>query len=142
MAEAAEGAPLALVGVERHYSQGDAKLHILTGADLVLASGQMVALVAPSGAGKSTLLHIAGLLERPDGGDVIVDNLSSAELDDAARTRLRREAIGFVYQSHYLLGEFSALENVMLPQMIRGLPRGESRTRASELLRVLGLLGR
>ncbi len=104
MAEAPEGAPLALVGVERHYSQGDAKLHILTGADLVLASGEMVALVAPSGAGKSTLLHIAGLLERPDGGDVIVDNLSSAELDDAARTRIRREAIGFVYQSHYLLG--------------------------------------
>jgi lipoprotein-releasing system ATP-binding protein len=139
VAEAPDGAPLALVGVERHYSQGDAKLHILTGADLVLASGEMVALVAPSGAGKSTLLHIAGLLERPDGGDVIVDNLPSAELDDTARTRLRREAIGFVYQSHYLLGEFSAVENVMLPQMIRGLPRGEARTRASELLRVLGL---
>ena len=101
MAEAPEGAPLALVGVERHYSQGDAKLHILTGADLVLASGEMVALVAPSGAGKSTLLHIAGLLERPDGGDVIVDNLSSAELDDTARTRIRREAIGFVYPSRH-----------------------------------------
>jgi lipoprotein-releasing system ATP-binding protein len=138
-AAAGEGAPLALVGVERHYSQGDTKLHILTGADLVLAAGEMVALVAPSGAGKSTLLHIAGLLERPDGGDVVVDGLASAKLDDAARTRLRRETIGFVYQSHYLLGEFSAIENVMLPQMIRGLPRSEARMRASELLRVLGL---
>jgi lipoprotein-releasing system ATP-binding protein len=136
-AAAGEGAPLALVGVERHYSQGDTKLHILTGADLVLAAGEMVALVAPSGAGKSTLLHIAGLLERPDGGDVVVDGLASAKLDDAARTRLRRETIGFVYQSHYLLGEFSAIENVMLPQMIRGLPRSEARMRASELLRVL-----
>jgi lipoprotein-releasing system ATP-binding protein len=138
-AKAREGAPLALVGVERHYAQGDARLHILTGADLVLGAGEMVALVAPSGAGKSTLLHIAGLLERPDGGDVIIDGLTSAALDDAARTRLRRESIGFVYQSHYLLGEFSAIENVMLPQMIRGLPRGEARARASELLRLLGL---
>ena len=140
MAEARNDAPpLRLVGVERHYAQGDERLHILTGADLTLAAGEMVALVAPSGAGKSTLLHIAGLLERPDGGDVIVDGLVSARLDDAARTKLRREAIGFVYQSHYLLGEFSAIENVMMPQMIRGLDRGEARKRAGELLRLLGL---
>jgi lipoprotein-releasing system ATP-binding protein len=138
-AMAGEGAPLRLVGVERHYAQGDERLHILTGADLVLSAGEMVALVAPSGAGKSTLLHIAGLLERPDGGEVIVDGLVSAKLDDAARTRLRREAIGFVYQSHYLLGEFSAIENVMMPQMIRGLTRFEARKRADELLRLLGL---
>jgi lipoprotein-releasing system ATP-binding protein len=132
-------APLRLAGVERHYAQGDERLHILTGADLTLEAGEMVALVAPSGAGKSTLLHIAGLLERPDGGDVIVNGLVSAELDDAARTRLRRETIGFVYQSHYLLGEFTAIENVMMPQMVGGLDRGEARKRAGELLRLLGL---
>ncbi|SDR40979.1 lipoprotein-releasing system ATP-binding protein [Rhizobiales bacterium GAS191] len=134
--------PLRLHGVERHYAQGDERLHILTGADLTLRTGEMVALVAPSGAGKSTLLHIAGLLERPDGGDVIINGLSSSKLDDAARTKLRRETIGFVYQSHYLLGEFSALENVMLPQLLRGLPRAEARKRAGELLRVLGLAER
>jgi len=133
---------LRLSGVERHYAQGDERLHILTGADLALGAGEMVALVAPSGAGKSTLLHIAGLLERPDGGDVVVDGLSSAKLDDAGRTRLRRESIGFVYQSHYLLGEFSAIENVMLPQMIRGLSRAKARQRAAELLRLLGLAER
>jgi lipoprotein-releasing system ATP-binding protein len=141
-AGAGEGAPLRLQAVERHYAQGDERLHILTGADLVLGTGEMVALVAPSGAGKSTLLHIAGLLERPDGGEVIVDGLSSAKLDDAARTKLRRESIGFVYQSHYLLGEFTALENVMMPQMLRGLGRAEARKRASELLRLLGLAER
>ena len=143
MAEATGGeAPLRLDHVQRHYAQGDERLDILTGADLTLAAGEMVALVAPSGAGKSTLLHIAGLLERPDGGDVIVNGLVSAELDDAARTRLRRETIGFVYQSHYLLGEFSAVENVMVPQMLRGLPRGEARQRSTELLRLLGLAER
>jgi lipoprotein-releasing system ATP-binding protein len=134
-----EAPPLKLIGVERHYAQGPDKLHILTGADLELGKGELVALVAPSGAGKSTLLHIAGLLEKPDGGDVIVDGLTSAALDDAGRTRLRRETIGFVYQSHYLLGEFSALENIMLPQMVRGLSRTEARKRATELLKLLGL---
>ena len=141
-ARAGEETPLRLDHVQRHYAQGDERLDILTGADLTLAAGEMVALVAPSGAGKSTLLHIAGLLERPDGGDVIVNGLVSAELDDAARTKLRREAIGFVYQSHYLLGEFSAVENVMVPQMLRGLPRGEARQRSTELLRLLGLAER
>ena len=131
-----------LDAVERHYSQGEERLHILTGADLTLQAGEMVALVAPSGAGKSTLLHIAGLLERPDGGEVIVNGLFSAKLDDGARTKLRRETIGFVYQSHYLLGEFTAIENVMVPQMVRGLGRGEARTRAAELLRLLGLAER
>jgi len=141
-ARAGEGTPLRLLGVERHYRQGDERLHILTGADLTLGIGEMVALVAPSGAGKSTLLHIAGLLERPDGGEVVVDGLVSAKLDDGARTRLRREAIGFVYQSHYLLGEFSAIENVMVPQMIRGLGRAQAHKRAAELLRLLGLAER
>jgi lipoprotein-releasing system ATP-binding protein len=141
-AEAEKSAPLRLVGVERHYTQGEERLHILTGADLTLNAGEMVALVAPSGAGKSTLLHIAGLLERPDNGEVVIDGLVSAKLDDVARTRLRRESIGFVYQSHYLLSEFSAIENVMMPQMIRGLARAEARARSAELLRLLGLTER
>jgi lipoprotein-releasing system ATP-binding protein len=125
--------------VERRYTQGDAVLEILKGAELAVWPGQSVALVAPSGAGKSTLLHIAGLLEHPDGGEVYLDGAPTAALSDMARTRLRRNTIGFVYQAHYLLPEFSALENVMLPQMIRGLQRNEAQHRASELLSYLGL---
>jgi lipoprotein-releasing system ATP-binding protein len=128
-----------LHAVERRYQQGDATLEILRGAELAVWPGQSVALVAPSGAGKSTLLHIAGLLEHPDGGEVYLDGAATSGLSDAARTRLRRNAIGFVYQAHYLLPEFSALENVMLPQMIRGLARAEARNRAVELLSYLGL---
>ena len=125
--------------VERRYHQGDAVLEILKGGDLAIWPGQSVALVAPSGAGKSTLLHIAGLLEHADGGEVFLDGEPTAALSDAARTRLRRNSIGFVYQAHHLLPEFSAIENVMLPQMVRGLGRGEARKRASELLSYLGL---
>ena len=125
--------------VERRYTQGDAVLEILKGAELAVWPGQSVALVAPSGAGKSTLLHSAGLLEHPDGGEVYLDGAPTAALSDMARTRLRRNTIGFVYQAHYLLPEFSALENVMLPQMIRGLQRNEAQHRASELLSYLGL---
>ena len=99
----------------------------------------MVALVAPSGAGKSTLLHVAGLLERPDGGEVSLNGRPTSAMGDGERTRVRREEIGFVYQFHYLLPEFSAQENVVLPQMIRGLSRGEARSRAGELLAFLGL---
>jgi lipoprotein-releasing system ATP-binding protein len=128
-----------LHAVERHYRQGDATLDILKGAELALWPGQTVALVGPSGAGKSTLLHIAGLLEHPDGGDVFVDGVATSGLSDAARTRIRRMDMGFVYQFHHLLPEFSAVENVMMPQMIRGLGRGEARKRASELLDYLGL---
>ena len=130
---------LYLHGIERHYRQGNAMLRILTGANLPIWAGQSVALVAPSGAGKSTLLHIAGLLEHPDRGDVFIDGRGTAILPDAERTRIRRNEIGFVYQSHHLLPEFSALENVMLPQMIRGLTRREARKRATELLTYLGL---
>jgi len=116
--------------IERHYRQGDETLHVLNGIDLALWGGQSVALVAPSGAGKSTLLHIAGLLEHPDHGDVYIEGRSTAILADHQRTRIRRNEIGFVYQSHHLLPEFSALENVMLPQMIRGLsPAKPSRGR-------------
>ena len=130
---------LFLHGVERHYRQGDETLDILNGAELAIWPGQSVALVAPSGAGKSTLLHIAGLLEHPDRGDVYIGGRASAILSDAERTRIRRNEIGFVYQSHHLLAEFTALENVLLPQMIRGLTRGEANKRAVELLSYLGL---
>ena len=114
--------------VERTYQQGDAKLQILNGAELAIWQGQSVALVGPSGAGKSTLLHIAGLLEHPDHGEVFIDGRATATLSDHERTRIRRNEIGFVYQSHHLLPEFTAVENVLLPQMIRGLNRGEART--------------
>jgi lipoprotein-releasing system ATP-binding protein len=125
--------------IERIYRQGDESLHVLNGVELALWPGQSVALVAPSGAGKSTLLHIAGLLEHPDQGDVYIDGRSTAILPDTERTRIRRQEVGFVYQSHHLLPEFSALENVMLPQMICGLPRKEARNRAVDLLAYLGL---
>jgi len=128
--------------VERHYSQGESTLDILRGAELALWAGQSVALVAPSGAGKSTLLHMAGLLEHPDHGDVYIGGKATANLPDAERTRIRRTEIGFVYQSHHLLPEFTALENVMLPQLIRGLGRNEAKQRAVELLDYLGLKGR
>jgi lipoprotein-releasing system ATP-binding protein len=130
---------LLLQEVERHYRQGDELLHVLNGVELAVWAGQSVALVAPSGAGKSTLLHIAGLLEHPDRGDVYIDGRSTAILPDHERTRIRRAEVGFVYQSHHLLPEFTALENVMLPQMICGLGRREARKRASELLTYLGL---
>ncbi len=130
---------LTLSGVTRTYRQGEATLSILRGADLTLWPGQSVALVAPSGAGKSTLLHVAGLLEKPDGGEVYVANAPTAAMGDAERTALRRTAIGFVYQAHHLLPEFTALENVVLPQMIAGLTRREAADRGVELLSFLGL---
>jgi lipoprotein-releasing system ATP-binding protein len=128
--------------VERRYTQGDAVLDILKGGDLAVWPGQSVALVAPSGAGKSTLLHLAGLLEHADGGEIYLDGAPTSGLSDAVRTRIRRNSIGFVYQAHHLLPEFSAIENVMLPQMIRGLARPEARKRAEELLSYLGLAER
>ena len=130
---------LYLSQVERRYAQGDGYLDILRRAEVAVWSGELVALVAPSGTGKSTLLHVAGLLEPPDGGEVYVGGLATAGMDDAERTRLRREDIGFVYQFHHLLPEFSALENVVMPQLIRGLSRGAARGRAEELLGFLGL---
>jgi lipoprotein-releasing system ATP-binding protein len=130
---------LFLSQVERSYMQGQARLEILRGADLAIWPREIVALVAPSGTGKSTLLHVAGLLEKPDAGEVFVGGQPTSAMDDSGRTRLRREDIGFVYQFHHLLPEFSALENVMLPQMIRGLSRGEAKGRATELLAFLGL---
>ncbi len=128
-----------LHGICRQFRQGDSTLDILKGAELGVWPGQSVALVAPSGAGKSTLLHIAGLLEHPDAGEVYIDAVATSRLTDVARTRIRRTEIGFVYQFHHLLPEFSALENVVLPQMIRGLPRREAASRGTELLSYLGL---
>ncbi|WP_238297346.1 ABC transporter ATP-binding protein, partial [Methylobacterium soli] len=128
--------------VERRYKQAEGALEILRGADLAIWPGELVALVAPSGAGKSTLLHIAGLLERPDGGEVYIGGQPTAAMSDAERTRLRREEMGFVYQFHHLLPEFSAQENVVMPQLIRGLSRKEARSRAAELLSFLGLKDR
>jgi len=130
---------LELRGIQRRYRQGNAVLEILRGADLKVMPGQSVALIAPSGVGKSTLLHVAGLLEKPNGGDVLISGESTARLNDTGRTRLRRNAIGFVYQFHHLQPEFSALENVILPQMIRGLARNLARKRGEELLAFLGL---
>jgi lipoprotein-releasing system ATP-binding protein len=130
---------LFLHGVSRQFRQGDSTLEILKGAELAVWAGQSVALVAPSGSGKSTLLHIAGLLEHPDAGEVYIDAVATTSLSDTHRTRIRRTDIGFVYQFHHLLPEFSALENVMLPQMIRGLSRKEASARADELLSYLGL---
>jgi lipoprotein-releasing system ATP-binding protein len=130
---------LFLHGIDRHYRQGDVVLEILRGAELAIWPGQSVALVAPSGAGKSTLLHIAGLLEHPDGGEVYIDQVATTQLSDAERTRIRRSEVGFVYQFHHLLMEFSALENVVMPQMIRGLSQAEAVRRATDLLAYLGL---
>jgi lipoprotein-releasing system ATP-binding protein len=140
MEQGADDVPvLYLHEVKRQYMQGEAALTILDGAKLALWAGQSVALVAPSGSGKSTLLHIAGLLEARDAGEVYVGGNPTSQLPDIDRTRLRRTEIGFVYQSHRLLPEFSALENVMMPQMIRGLKRSESVKRAKEILSYLGL---
>ena len=137
--ETAPGWALEVQGVDRTFQQAGRKLEILRSATLALAAGELVALVGPSGAGKSTLLHIAGLLEKPDNGDVLVGGVACGKLSDGDRTALRRKSIGFVYQYHHLLPEFSALENLVVPQMIAGLPRRQARGRARELLGVVGL---
>lgn len=129
--------PLVLEGVSRAYRSGDHDLHVLQNAHLTLRAGEIVALVAPSGTGKSTLLHLAGLLERPDSGAVLVDGRDSGNLSDPARTMIRRDRIGFVYQAHHLLAEFTAVENVTLPQMIGG--RAGAQDRAMALLTAFGL---
>ncbi len=125
---------LHIENVSRHYKQGAEDLVILSEADFSLRSGETVALVAPSGAGKSTLLHLAGLLERPDSGEVYVAGEPCGSLPDARRTAIRRSEIGFVYQFHHLLPEFSAIENIMMPQLIGGLAPDEAKARAEQLL--------
>src|SRR6202007_1337033 len=133
---------LELRGVRRIFKQAATELVVLSGIDFVLEPGEIVALVGPSGAGKSTMLHVAGLLERPDGGAVLIGGEDCARLNDERRTLLRRSEIGFVYQFHHLLPEFSALENVMLPQMIAAVPRRQAREKAAGLLDRVGLAPR
>jgi lipoprotein-releasing system ATP-binding protein len=134
---------LELRGIERTYRQGDDNaLHVLRGATLALGRGEVVALVGASGTGKSTLLHIAGLLELPDKGEVLIDGTPCNGLADERRTELRRAHLGFVYQFHHLLPEFSAEENIVLPQMIAGVARAAASARARELLGALGLAAR
>jgi len=130
---------LELRAVRKVFHQGGVELTVLNGVDLALRPGELVALVGPSGAGKSTLLHVAGLLERPDGGEINIDGEACGSLNDERRTLLRRATLGFVYQFHHLLPEFSALENVMIPQMIGGVARGVARDKAADLLRGVGL---
>jgi lipoprotein-releasing system ATP-binding protein len=131
--------PLVLRGVHRTYSSEAGDLRVLRGVDLTLRAGEIVALVAPSGVGKSTLLHIAGLLDRPDQGAVLVEGKDAGSLPDNARTAIRRDTIGFVYQFHHLLAEFTALENVALPRMIAGHARRDAEKRGAELLGAFGL---
>jgi lipoprotein-releasing system ATP-binding protein len=138
MSNAEPPEPLVLREVQRVYRSEGGDLPVLRGASVALSPGEIVALVAPSGTGKSTLLHLAGLLEQPDGGSVHVQGRDAGALSDAERTRIRRDTIGFVYQFHHLLAEFSALENVVLPQMIAGRTRAVARERALRLLSAFG----
>ena len=131
---------LELKGIQQSFRQADGgRLDVIRHADLALKRGEMVALIGPSGSGKSTLLHITGMLEKPAGGEILIEGKATATLDDDAKTRIRRESMGFVYQYHHLLPEFSALENVVIPQMIAGKSRREAEPRAAELLTRVGL---
>jgi len=130
---------LRLENVTRRYKEGEGQLEVFSGLDLSLRPGEIVALVGQSGAGKSSLLHMAGLLEAPTSGEIYVDGIAASTLSDGARTRIRRDRIGFVYQAHHLLPEFDALENVILPQMIAGKSRADAAAEAERLLGALGL---
>jgi lipoprotein-releasing system ATP-binding protein len=131
-----------LAAVERRYRTEAGELPVLLGADLTIAAGEIVALVAPSGTGKSTLLHLAGLLEKPDGGEVFIAGQAAGSLSDEARTTIRRTTIGFVYQFHHLLPEFTAAENIILPQLAAGKSRADATQRAKDLLGIFGLQAR
>jgi len=133
---------LELSAITRTFKQGKRVLDVLKGADLKVEAGEVVALVGPSGAGKSTLLQIAGLLEQPTSGDIRIDGQSCVGLGDDDRTKIRRYNIGFVYQYHHLLPEFSAMENITIPQIIAGIDKSTARSRARELLEWMGLTER
>ena len=130
---------LRLSKVHRHYGEGETMVRVLEAADLEVRGGEIVAIVAPSGAGKSTLLHVSGLLERPQAGEVEVTGIATSKLNERGRTLLRRNTIGYVYQFHHLLPEFSALENVTLPQLIAGVDKAAAEKRAMALLDMLGI---
>lgn len=133
---------LSLRGIKRTFKQGRTELEVLRSIDLTIRPGELVALVGPSGSGKSTLLHIAGLLENPDAGEINICGEDCNGMNDDERTRVRREKLGFVYQYHHLLPEFTALENIIVPQMIAGLSKQQARQRANELLEYMGLSDR
>jgi len=130
---------LVLTNVHRHYGEGDKLVRVLEAANLTVKTGELVALVAPSGAGKSTLLHLSGLLESPQGGEVEIVGIKTSKLGDRGRTQLRRSTVGYVYQFHHLLPEFTALENVSMPQLIAGKSQQDADKRSMELLELLGI---
>ncbi len=142
MNDAFAAAALRLNAVARRYPQGDGQLEVFRDVNVTLAAGELVALVGPSGAGKSSLLHMAGLLEAPSAGEIVIAGSPVSLLTDAERTRIRRDTIGFVYQAHHLLPEFTALENVMIPQLIAGKRRKDAGVEAQRLLTMMGLENR
>jgi lipoprotein-releasing system ATP-binding protein len=135
-------AALRLIDLRKGFDAGQGRFDVLRGASIDVARGEVIALLGPSGAGKSTLLHIAGLLDTPDSGEIILSGRSCAGLTDGERTAIRRETVGFVYQFHNLLPEFSAIDNVALPQMVAGKSHAAARQRATDLLSRLGLAQR
>ncbi len=137
-----KGPVLELRDIVRAYPQGETFLEVLRGASLSVDEGEAIGLLGPSGSGKSTLLHVAGLLERPNGGHVLLQGRDCVSLSDSQRTKIRREDLGFVYQFHHLLPEFTAIENVTMPQLIGGKRRGRSKDEAERLLSEMGLSGR
>jgi lipoprotein-releasing system ATP-binding protein len=130
---------LRLENITRRFKEGEGQLEVFSGLNLSLNAGEVVALVGPSGAGKSSLLHIAGLLEAPTSGEIVIEGRATSKLDDGEKTRIRRDTVGFVYQAHHLLPEFDALENVVLPQMIAGRKRADAAVEAERLLTLMGL---
>lgn len=134
--------PLILRDICRVFTEGQNRLEVLRGVNLTVEAGQAIALVGPSGAGKSTLLQIAGLLENPTSGQVLMNGVDAGRLDDRNRTKLRLSHLGFVYQFHHLLPEFTALENIMIPQMMADIDRAQAKKRAEELLDAVGLSAR
>ena len=135
-------AALRLDAIARTYREGEGQLEVFRNVSLSLAAGELVALVGPSGAGKSSLLHMAGLLEAPSAGEIVIAGAPASSLSDAERTRIRRDTIGFVYQAHHLLPEFTALENVVIPQLIAGKRRKDAEAEAARLLTMMGLENR
>jgi len=142
MSDAFAEAALRLDHVARTYAQGEGTLEVFRDVGLALRPGELVALVGPSGAGKSSLLHMAGLLEAPSSGEIYIAGAAASQLPERERTRLRRDLIGFVYQAHHLLPEFTALENVMMPQRIAGASRAQAKAEATRLLTLVGLQDR